>query len=106
MRLVNLPVAMSLAVLAACHGETVGGNGDAGASSPAPPPGAIRLADDYYMVPRGADHDGCPSYSPWSRRSVVPAAIYYRKADDSFTLYRSGADCGERPARHETGEAP
>ena len=106
MRLVNLVVAMSLAALTACHGETVGGNGDARASSPNPPPGAIRLADDYYMVPRGADRYGCPSYSPWSRRNVVPAAIYYRKVDGSFTLYRSNVDCGEPPTRHETSEAP
>ena len=103
MRLVDLPVVISLAALAACHGGTMGGNGDAGASSPAPPPGAIRLADDYYMAPRGAGHDGCPSYSPWSGRSAVPAAIYYRKADGGFTLYRSDADCGERPVRQGTG---
>ena len=96
---------MSLVALAACHGDMADG-GDAPSSPPDPPPGAVRLADDYYMVPRGVDRYGCPSYSPWSRRNLVPAAIYYRKADGSFTLYRSDAVCGERPTGLETGEAP
>ncbi len=98
MRVVNTLAAASLVTLHACSGGTERGNGDAETAWPDPPPGAVRLADDYYMVPRGADRYGCSSYSPWSRRSPVPAAIYYRKADGGFTLYRSDSDCGERPA--------
>ncbi len=58
------------------------------------PPGAIQTGDDYYMVPIGEDADDCVQYKPWSRSLMVPAAIYYRKADGSFTLNYLDADCG------------
>ncbi len=57
------------------------------------PPGAIQTGDDFYMAPIGKDSDGCAQFSPWSKSLMVPAAIYYRKADGSFTLNYSVADC-------------
>ena len=59
-----------------------------------PPPGAVRIGDDHYMVPIGEDGDGCMQYGPWSDARPVTAAIYYRKAHGSFTLYRSDTGCG------------
>ncbi len=106
MRLAGMPALVSLAALAACHGGPAGGGGGAMAPPPDPPPGAIRLAENRYMVPRGVDRHGCPSYSPWAWRRAVPAAIYYRRADGGFTLHRSEADCGDRPTGSETRGAP
>lgn len=57
------------------------------------PPGAVRTGDDFYMVPAGKDSDGCAQFKPWSKSLMVPAAIYYRKADGSFTLDYLDADC-------------
>lgn len=57
------------------------------------PAGAIQLGEDYYMVPVGADSDGCAQFSPWSGSNPVTTAIYYRKADGDFTLHKSQTDC-------------
>ena len=57
------------------------------------PAGAIQEGDDYYMVPVGTDAGGCVQYSPWSGSNPVTAAIYYRKADGSFTLSKEQAGC-------------
>ena len=64
-----------------------------------PPPGAIRVGDDYYMVPIATDDSGCLQYRGWSSSRPVPAAIYYRKPDGEFTLYRSDTGCGNDAAR-------
>ena len=79
------------AVLAAGVIAVLGACADGGGN--APPPDAIRVADDHYMVPIGADGGGCEQYTPWSARGRVTTAIYYRKADGSFTLYRSEVEC-------------
>ena len=57
------------------------------------PAGAIQVGDDYYMVPAGADAEGCEWFRPWSGSNSVTAAIYYRKADGSFTLHKEQTDC-------------
>ena len=64
-----------------------------------PPPGAIRVGDDYYMVPIATDDSGCRQYGAWSSSRAVPAAIYYRKPDGEFTLYRSDTGCGNDAER-------
>ena len=58
------------------------------------PLGAIQTGDDLYMVPIGEDSDGCVQFTLWSKSRMVPAAIYYRKADGGFTLDYLVADCG------------
>ncbi len=57
------------------------------------PAGAIQTGDDFYMAPIGKDSNGCAQFKPWSKSLMVPAAIYYRKADGGFTLNYSIADC-------------
>ena len=76
-------IALMTALISAC----------AGMEEREPLAGAIQIGDDYYMVPAGADGDGCPQFSPWSSSNPVQAAIYFRKADGSFTLYKEEADC-------------
>ena len=85
--------------LSACASDDMKTDSTAGESSgtaqaQAPPTDAIRVREDYYMVPIGADDDGCEQYSPWSANNPVTTAIYFRKADGSFTLSRSEAGCG------------
>ena len=60
-----------------------------------PPPGAVHVEDGLYMVPVGVDESGCQQYSGWSATKALPAVIYYRAADGTFTMLRSEADCGE-----------
>ena len=45
------------------------------------------------MVELGTDDVGCRQYSAWSSTGAVVAAVFYRKADGRFTLFRSEADC-------------
>ncbi len=72
-----------------------------------PPPGAIRLGEDDYMVPAGDDGSGCPRYAPRSGGRAVAAAVFYRKADGGFTLYRSDTGCGDRApgSRRDAGSS-
>ena len=92
------------AALAGCGAATGSGEREAVVSNPGqegpveesrrePPPGAIRTGDDLYMVAIGQDSDGCTQFKPWSKSRMVPAAIYFRKADGGFTLYKEAADC-------------
>lgn len=60
-----------------------------------PPRGAIKVDDDLYMVYIGIDDGGCRMFSAWSDTRAVVAAVYYRDAENSFTLLRSRADCGK-----------
>ena len=48
------------------------------------------------MVPVSRDDSGCQQYSAWSSSKVVPAVIYYRMADNTFTMFRSKADCSDQ----------
>ena len=58
-----------------------------------PPAGAIQVGDDYYMVPAGTDAEGCQRFRPWSGNKPVKTAIYYRKADGSFTIGKQDSGC-------------
>lgn len=62
-------------------------------SAPAPPAGAIRIADDLYAVPIGPDANGCERYRLWSAHHMVVQAIHYRRADGSFTMNKQEAAC-------------
>ena len=81
------------AVLAACVAPTDRTEGGAETATREPPPGAIHARGGHYMVPAGEDGSGCPQYLPWSASGLVTAAMYYRKADGGFTLYRSDTEC-------------
>jgi hypothetical protein len=60
------------------------------------PPGAIRIDDQLYQVPIGADDDGCPRYRLYSPTKLVPQAIYYRDPAGDFTPDRQEAACAGR----------
>ena len=103
MRRIALCLVLS-AALAGCGAATGSGEretavGKSGQKGPVgerlrePPPGAIPTGEDLYMVAIGRDSDGCTQFKQWSRSRMVPAAIYFRKADGSFTLYKEAADC-------------
>ena len=81
-------------VLGACTGvmKTMQ-PGDEPGMTQGPPAGAIQVGEDYYMVPAGTDANGCARFRPWSGSNLVTAAIYYRKADGSFTLNKEQAGC-------------
>ena len=74
--------------------EATAGEPSGAAETRAPPADAVRVKEDYYMVPIGVDDDGCEQYSPWSANNPVTTALYFRKADGSFTLSRAEAGCG------------
>ena len=57
------------------------------------PAGAIQVGDDYYMVPAGADAEGCERFRPWSASNPVKTAIYYRVADGTFSADKTQAAC-------------
>ena len=103
MRRIVLYLALA-AVLTGCEAATGSGEPEAAVGNPGqeglvgesgrePPPGAIRTGDDLYMVAIGRDSNGCLQFKPWSKSRMVPAAIYFRKADGGFTLYKDEADC-------------
>lgn len=57
------------------------------------PPDAIRIGDQLYQVPLGADDDGCPRYRLYSPTRLVAQVIYYRDAAGGFTTDRRQSDC-------------
>lgn len=56
------------------------------------PKGAIKVRDNYYMVPVVKDELGCQLYNPWSDRYATPTVLYYR-GEDGFVMDRSKALC-------------
>lgn len=46
-----------------------------------------------YMVPIGADADGCPQFRAYSPTRLTAQAIYYRTAAGAFVIDRNQADC-------------
>lgn len=61
---------------------------------PPVPDDAIKVDEDYYMVPAGTDADGTARFSAFSQRKMVAAVIFYRKADGSFTPNKALAGRG------------
>jgi hypothetical protein len=57
------------------------------------PPGAIKVGDQLYQVPIGADDDGCARYRLYSPTRLVAQAIYYRDSAGGFTPDRRQAAC-------------
>ena len=103
MRLIVLSLALAVA-LGGCQAATGSGEREAAVGDPGqeglvgesgrePPPGAIQTGEDLFMVAIGRDSSGCLQFKPWSKSRMVPAAIYFRKADGDFTLYKDEAEC-------------
>jgi hypothetical protein len=63
------------------------------------PAGAISNGDGTYMVPMGADPDGCARFRMYSPTGAVAMVIYYRAKDGGFTMDRGAADCPPLPPR-------
>jgi len=63
----------------------------------------IRVGPELEMVRIGEDETGCPMYQPRSDTLMVIQAIHYRRADGTFTLDRSEADCPPREATDGAG---
>jgi len=82
---ISLPL---LLVLAACA--------PAGDATTDIPEDAIRLRDNYYMLPIGTDDDGCPMFRPYAPGMMTDQAIRFRRADGSFTMAREEAACEGR----------
>ena len=57
------------------------------------PSGAIKVGDQLYQVPIGADDDGCPRYRLYSPTRLVAQAIYYRDQAGGFTSDGRQAAC-------------
>jgi hypothetical protein len=92
----GLMLSVSLAVQG-CAGAEPEATGTSGGDVPRAwaevPPDAIRIADQLYQVPIGADDDGCPRYRLYSPTKLVAQAIYYRDPAGGFTPDRRQADC-------------
>ena len=58
-----------------------------------PPAGAIRIGDELWQVPIGADDEGCARYRLYSPTRLVAQVIYYRDRAGGFTADRQQADC-------------
>lgn len=72
--------------------------GACGGAEPKPDPAAaasraIKVGADMYMVPIGADADGCPQFRAYSPTRLTAQAIYYRTAAGAFVIDRNQADC-------------
>lgn len=57
------------------------------------PRGAIRVGEQLYQVPIGADDDGCPMFRMYSPIKLVPQVIFYRDAEGGFTMSKQEAAC-------------
>lgn len=60
-----------------------------------PPPGAIRRGKDFYLVPIGADGDGCMRYRTFSLTRLVAQVIYYDDGEGGYTPNKAAALCAE-----------
>lgn len=63
-------------------------------NNPQPPkPQNIKGPGDIYYTPIGKDETGCTYYNSFAPGQLTIMALYYRKADGSFTNLRNEADC-------------
>jgi hypothetical protein len=102
-KLGNLAVSLVIGLLAqACAAEhaATGSPSSVAADQEVPqlPRGAIRVGEELYQVPIGADHDGCARFRLYSPTKLVAQAIYYRDAAGGFTPSREEAVCASEPS--------
>ena len=60
------------------------------------PANAIPVGNDLYMVPIAVDDDGCEIFSETLPGRPLPAIVYYRRSDGTFTRIKAEADCAVR----------
>lgn len=87
---------ITMALITGCAGapgSDPGAPGSPGGAEPSLPAGAIRVGDDLYQVPIGADADGCPMFRLYSPNRMVTQAISYRHRDGGFTMDKRKAAC-------------
>ena len=77
--------ALTIAALLGLCACSPAGNG------PALPAGAVAIGEDTYMVPAAGGDAACPAWRMESPSRMVVQAIFYRKADGSFTVDRAEA---------------
>lgn len=85
----------ALALIACDPPGGVGGPGEGGPyrGSVAVPDNAIKVGDEYYMVPLAEPVQGCQAYRPFSPIRRVQQALHYRTADGRFVMDRGLAVC-------------
>ena len=93
MRRSFLAAAASISLLSACAGTAEVEPKREIATQP--PPGAIKVEEDLYMLDIGLDNHGCRQYTAWSATRTVLAVVYYRQKDGKFTTFRSRSECGK-----------
>lgn len=54
---------------------------------------AIQLGDNFYMLPKGIDEDGCEIFGPYSKGGMTVTALYHRQADGGFDIAKDPAIC-------------
>lgn len=94
-------------VVAGCSVEMAMQATAAGKDSKAPPAknaaqvpaDAIAVGDDVYMVPIGADAEGCTMYRVFSPTKATVQAIHYRTAEGRFVMDKAQAACRRAPRR-------
>ncbi len=95
-RSVLIPVCLALC---ACGSDIAGaertrqGPAEPGRAAADVPEGAIRVRDDFFMVPLDEKVNGCRAHRAFSPTAMVPQAIYYRTADGRFVMNRAEAVC-------------
>ncbi|NNG04377.1 MAG: hypothetical protein HKM95_09790 [Inquilinus sp.] len=92
------PWLVAALALVACDPREPDTGAEAGASDPPGavievPRNAIRLHDQFYMVPLDERVGGCQAYRAFSPTGRVPQAIYYRTPDGRFVMDRGLAVC-------------
>lgn len=74
-------------------GAVLAGCAVAGPGAPAtPPPGAVPVGDERYLVPIGPDEEGCMVYGMWAATRAVDTALRWRRTDGTFVFERP-RDC-------------
>ena len=96
----TLLLTVALALFACAQQSSVPDSGGASADGAGPtgspsevPENAIRVRDQYYMVPLAEPVLGCQAYRAFSPTLRVSQAIYYRAADGRFVIDRNDAVC-------------
>lgn len=86
---------VAVLVLMACdqQGHDTGDEGGTPATAVEVPENAIRVSDNYYMVPLVEAVSGCQAYRAFSPTALVAQAIFYRTVDGRFVMDRNEAAC-------------
>ena len=53
----------------------------------------IYIKDNFYLIYKGKDEDGCKYFLPYSKNKKIINAIYFISKKNKYTLDKSKADC-------------